>query len=475
MTPVIDSAPVEFVLDYDPLPKQAAFHGMNDKYRLFTGGWGNGKTSAGCVEALALALEYPGSVGLMCRKTRPELKATTQETFFNGGKGGATGDFQGCPQQLIKTFNKTESKLTLINGSVIHFWPLDDPQKLTNLNLGWYLIDQAEEVTEEMFQMLEGRLRQRNAPRKGMLLANPAGHDWLWRRFVWLKYPGHGYVHATTLDNPNLPADYMAALMKMPEQWRKRFVEGSWDVFEGQIWPEFEPEVHTLNPFIIPDWWEVYEGIDHGRRNPTAVLWTAFDDRGNAFTFDEHYKAGKLVSYHANAILERRIIHGEPEATIIDASASAADPVTGRSVIDEYNDLGIFPQRSERAVIARINRMAEWMRRDPDHPHPLTNETSPEGWPRWYIFKNCVHLIEHVQQYQWKKKAPTDERDAPEKPLEKDDHDVDAQGYIFMARPEPSARPAERMENPTDWYWRRINDRIGGKARRGHSLLGSEA
>src|SRR5580765_3928295 len=88
-------------LTYKPMPKQAEFHALSKKYRFFVGGWGNGKSSAGVVEALSLALEYPGSRGLIARRTRPELKATTQDHFFNGGGGDpAKGDYSGCPQEL---------------------------------------------------------------------------------------------------------------------------------------------------------------------------------------------------------------------------------------------------------------------------------------------------------------------------------------------------------------------------------------
>src|SRR5438445_4746088 len=89
-------------MSYKPMPKQAEFHGMSKRFRFFVGGWGNGKTSAGCVEALMLALEFPGSRGLICRETRQELKATTQDHFFNGGGGDAEkGDFTGCPHEII--------------------------------------------------------------------------------------------------------------------------------------------------------------------------------------------------------------------------------------------------------------------------------------------------------------------------------------------------------------------------------------
>jgi len=473
----VEAAPVEIKIGYQPLPKQAEFHASDAKYRFFGGGWGNGKTSAGCVEAFALAMEYPGCTGLIARKTRPELKATTQETFFNGGGSGLPSDWQGCPQEVIRTWNKSEQRLTLINGSVIHFWPLDEPQKLSNINLGWFMIDQGEEVPEEMFQMLEGRLRERIGPRKGIVLFNPAGHDWIWRRCVFLKYPQHEMIHATTLDNPNLPPDYIESLMQMPESWRKRFVEGSFEVFEGQIWPDFDEAVHTINPFEVPNWFEIIECIDHGRRMPTAVLWLAFDDVGNCFVVDEHYEAGKLVSHHANAVLEKRKIWGVPNYTVIDASAAQQDPNTGRSVIDEYWDHGIVTIPSDRHVIARINRVGEWLRLDKDHMHPVLGETREEGWPRLYIFKNCTNLIEHIQQYQWKRKPPNQEEDAKEKPREKDDHDVDALGYGLMTRPRPATKhmSAKDMDPRSYKYWEKVNKRLEGGSSKAHSLLGSEA
>lgn len=468
--------PLEIKISYSPLPKQGEFHGADAKYRAFGGGFGNGKTSAGCAEATALAIEYPGSVGLIARKTRPELKATTQDTFFNGGRGGTEGDWEGIPQELVKSFNKTEQKLTLINGSVIHFWPLDDPAKLTNINLGWFMIDQAEEVSEDMFLMLEGRLRQRGAPRKGIILFNPNGHDWIWRRWVYLKYPGHHLTHATTLDNPNLPADYIATLAKYPEAWRKRFMEGSFDVFTDQIWPEFDPEVHLINPVPIEPWWECIEGIDHGRRAPTAVLWAFFDEKGNCFIVDEHYEAGQRVSYHADKILRRRELLGiTPNYTVIDASAAQKDPNTERSVIDEYWDCGVPTIPSDRHKIARVNRVAEWLRLDPDHPHPITGEYREEGYPRLYIFKNCTELAEHVPGYRWKPQSPTATEDAKEEPLKKDDHDVDTLGYILMTRPAPSEKPGvpDNMDARSHKYWQRMKDRENNQS--GHAMLGSEA
>jgi phage terminase large subunit len=491
MSLLVKPKAVQLELAYDPLPKQGQFHGANAKYRAFGGGFGNGKTAAGCAEAFFLSMEYPGTVGLIARKTRPELKATTQDVFFNGGGGAAATDWTGCPQELIRSFNKTEGKLTLINDSVIHFWPLDDPDKLTNLNLGWYLIDQAEEVAEDMFLMLNGRLRRKNSPRKGIILFNPNGHDWIWRRWVHLKMPDHELIHAKTSDNPNLPSDYISQFDGYPAAWRQRFFDGSFDVFTGQIWPEFDPDIHIIRPFDIPPWFEIVEGIDHGRRNPTAVLWAAFDDVGNCFIVDEHYKAGWRVGKHAEKILQRRATRwGQPNYTVIDASAAQKDPNTERSVIDEYWDYGIYTMPSDRHKIARVNRIAEWLKLKPNWPHPISNEIAPipedfdedaddvieYGYPNLYIFQNCVNLVEHIPQYQWKPQPPTQNEDAKEEPLKKDDHDVDALGYILMTRPQPAKKPlgTTAMDPRTTKYWE-IQNKRRAKDKRGHSKLGAEA
>lgn len=471
--------PVDINIPYKPKPKQAEFHALSAKYRLFIGGWGNGKTSGGCAEAFALAMEYPGCTGLILRKTRPELKATTEDQFLNGG-GGPEGDWTGVPQELIRKHNKTDNFLELINGSKIHFWPADEPGKLSNLNLGWFLLDQAEEVPEEIFQMLIGRLRQARSPRCGILLANPNGHDWLWRRFVYLKYPDHKYVHAKTTDNDTLPPDYIDTLMQMPEAWVKRFVEGSFDVFSGQIWPEFDDRVHTISPFVIPDWWDGMEGIDWGYRNPTSVLWTKFDEKGNCFVVEEHLESNQLVHHHAGVIHNKRGQWGQPRETMIDPSSSKIDPTSGRSVIDEFNDQGIIVSPADNARIPGINRIGEWLRCDPKHEHPLTGELHPEheagkGYPRLYIFKSCPQLIEHIAQYQWKKQPPTAEVDAKEQPLEKDDHDVDALRYTLMRRPQPSIVPITFETQPQDRYWKRVRERMDGHRERGHSMLGTEA
>jgi hypothetical protein len=55
------------------------------------------------------------------------------------------------------------------------------------MNLSGFLIDEANQVSEEAFILLQGRLRG-NGLRKGLIVSNPNGHDWLYR---WFKQQDH--------------------------------------------------------------------------------------------------------------------------------------------------------------------------------------------------------------------------------------------------------------------------------------------
>src|SRR5262245_35877102 len=302
---------LELDLPYSPLPKQAEAHQINAKYRSFCGGWGNGKTSWGCVETFTTLMEYPGTNCIIARKTRPELKATTWEMFIHGDPSQPTG-WHGIPQALIKSLNKTELYLELITPdptrtSKVWGLPLDDPAKLENFNLGFFWIDQAEEVEEDIFLKFHGRLRQLGAPREGILTWNPAGHNYLWRRFIdpnrsEVFKKQYAAVEATTYDNPNLPDDYLEQFAGLPEAWIQRFVWGSHEVFVGQIFTDWNPEVHIVQPFKIPDNWQRVGCIDPGIRHEGAVSWVARDPAGNCYYYREILQPGQDVTWWANQI-----------------------------------------------------------------------------------------------------------------------------------------------------------------------------
>lgn len=362
--------------------------------------------------------------------------------------------------------------------SEVIFRHLDDLQSLTNMNLSGFWIDQAEEVDENAYDFLVGRIRRQVTRREGFITFNMDGHNWIWRRFLrrlgrdgrpLKNAEDYFLVTATTLENKkHLPKDYVDGLLAQPADYVKRFVYGSWDTFAGQVYDEFNPSIHILpNAFEIPDSWEKYRAIDHGQAmgHATVCLWAAVDFHGNIFIYKEYFAEGLAVSANAENINDlskyRDPITGEMKFESY--NNTFIDPSTHRksqskdgyiySVADEYIDHGINTLPAQNDILAGVSHVKEYLKVNPEHFHPILQDENGEfikGAPRLYIFPQCNHLIEELPQYRWKQYSArlsgNIDRDAPsEAPIKRNDNCVDTLRYIISSRPS-SPESLQEME-----------------------------
>lgn len=269
---------------YRPLPKQKDFHRLPNKYKCFLGGFGAGKSVALVWEAIDLSMRYPGNFGLLTRKYNDDIKDTTRATFF-----------EQCPKELILDVREGGNRVTFINGSNIVFCGLYTKaktriSKLGSYNLGFFAIDEAYEASEEDFLMLQGRLRLVCAAKQyGFLSTNPPNTDhWIFRYFDNPTDTNYAkVVKCSSYDNPNLPADYIANLEKLPETWKKRFLYGEFGfLYYGlPVYANFDEKIH-----IKKLEWEsgiIYRGWDFGWVKP-AVIFLTFDNMGRIKIFQEY-------------------------------------------------------------------------------------------------------------------------------------------------------------------------------------------
>lgn len=424
--------------------------GIEDKPTRFMGyggGFGNGKTFAGIIKAYNHC-QQPNAYFLIGRRNASDLTDSTMRDFAEHiGHLGKFISKNGRPSFIFP------------NGSEVIFRHLNDLQSLTNMNLSGFWIDQAEEVSEDAFAFLVGRLRRPVQWREGFITFNMNGHDWIWRRF--LKKLGqdgkvledaedYTLVVAATLENQaNLPADYIKSLMAMGGEYVKRFVYGSFDTFAGQVYDEFNQSIHVIPPFEIPEGWVRYRSIDHGQTNPTACGWFAVDYDGNVFCYREYYQPNDIVSNHVAAI--NALSAGEKYSyTLIDPSTTSKTRERNGikySVADEYMEAGITTIPGQNDVIAGINRVKEYLHVDPDHLHPVTGE---RGSPRLFFFQGLTdnHIEEHAQ-YRWKQavklSGDPNRDDIKEAPVKRQDHSVDETRYFIMSRP-PVSQMKEQLE-----------------------------
>lgn len=224
---------------------------------------GGGKSVALCGEGIQLSLDVPGNRGAIIRRNRTTLKRTTLVTFF-----------QVCPPELIRDYNQSELKITLINGSEILCIEADetkDPlfEKLKSLEIGWFAIDEASEVVRDAFAILGSRLRWKAAAGKyyGLLASNP---EQCWIKDDFIDKGLYSFFPALPKDNPFLPADYLDNLrLVFDDNQQKKYIEGDWNASDDPL--QIIPYTSLKNCIATDEEIRDAKGIEHLGIDPAEL------------------------------------------------------------------------------------------------------------------------------------------------------------------------------------------------------------
>lgn len=472
------------VLDFTDKPNQKAFFFCRARNVGYWGGYGNGKSYAGSSKGLALSEAIPGNVGLVGRKTYPALNSTTRESFLGIVRQRNGGTLEDGP--LVASFNKQENLLVLKNGSKIFFRTLDEVEKIRSLNLGWALVDQAEEIDEEIFLELNGRIRlwnpdavkafqvkhgKRLSEQLGFVptpynqlicVGNPSPKAWVRREFYENEAGDNTVFHASTEENQRyLPTDYVQQLRnRYPKEWVDRFIDGSWDTNLGQIYKAFNFEsIHGIPPFDIPAHWRRFIALDHGIVNPTAVVWGALDEEGRVYLYREYYKAGGTIDEHAVAIKEMCKLDGVTPETdegkvkiYMDYAVRGDYDPNGITIWEHYNRRGIFGLDADKRVLDGIQTVQLLLKPREDQTFPVQHPKSGQtGAPKLFLFEGQTPwTVREFKAYEWE--TPKEGQNAPERPRKFFDHLMDAVRYLCAAVRESTSDPAKmpKFANETE-------------------------
>lgn len=395
---------------------------------LMSGGFGSGKSWLGCMKALWLSDTFPGNRGAIIRQVAKHLRKTTMATFRKICPKSAYQYGGWNTHDGLLTLNNGSEILWLQLDDPSSL------QIIKGLEINWFFIDQAEENPdgmEEIYDTLLSRLGRWDKvevpdwllyqevkagrewkwrhpisgkpvpPQYAMLACNPDSElHWLYRRFHpqslehRSKYAPKGYkmFHMPSTDNKFLTEQNKANLLDQDESFVRRYVRGEWGFPEGAIHEvpaaskiEFHDPVEAQR-FLdrIRTNCALYRVMDHGESSPTCVAWVAVDKEGNVFFYREYYQPNKLISYHREVIAELSTLENY-QKDLADPSIFnlTAQKITGGkpmrySVADEYKDTEgykappIYWQAADNNELATRNRINEYLRIDPDRPHPIT-------------------------------------------------------------------------------------------------------
>ncbi|RLI83617.1 hypothetical protein DRP04_00900 [Archaeoglobales archaeon] len=419
-----DFAEYSKLFSYVPHRKQLEFHQLPQRIRVFSGGNRSGKTTAALYDFIYAALgihpwqDWPPPP-LRLRVVGPDFNVVINEIHLPR--------FREILPEGSYVWHAEMRTLELFNGSTINFRSYDqDVSKFSGSSLHGVWFD--EEPPQRIYN--ENLMRVLDTGGKILMTFTPlSGINWLYdlvfsdKKDPLTGEPLVGVVFVSTYDNPYIKEsdiEAVKALCRDEDEIAARF-EGKFFTRSGLVYKEFDPRIHVVDPFPIPDDWMICISIDHHTRNPQAVVFTAIDPDDNVWQYDEFYEP-TLVPEVCKAIKEKTMGR-KISIALIDVNAATPDAVTGRSAKNEYWQNGIYVQpakKGKHSVLEGIGVVREY----------LANQ-------KLKIFRCCQNTIRQIEMYRWAEWTHRlrDKRDPKEVPLKKESHLLDALRYLVHMRP----------------------------------------
>ena len=434
----------------EPNEKQKIALKANKKHIGYGGARGGGKSWFVRTKSKLLCLNYPGIKILIVRRTYPELVNNHINFLINELYG-------------IASYNKSDKVFTFQNGSTIKFGYCKDDGDLLQYQGAEYdviFLDEATQLSEYQMKTIVACLRGVNGfPKRIYYTCNPGGqgHQYIKRIFIDKRYEDgenaddYEFVQALVQDNKALmesQPDYVRQLEALPPKIREAWLNGSWDVYEGQYFEEFadRPEhyldrqwTHVIEPFEIPDTWTIYRGFDWGYNHPFSIGWFAVDHEGVMYRILELYGCTKTpnegVKWTPQKVFqevhriecEHRWLKGKNIIGIADPAIWNAE--YGESIAETASKNQVYFSKGDH------QRIPGWMQL---HYRFAFDEN---GYPMFYVFKNCRGFIRTIPLLMY------DEHKVEDIDTDGEDHIADECRYVMMARP-----ITPRMAAPKDGY-----------------------
>lgn len=332
-----------------------------------------------------------------------------------------------------------------LGGGVIALRNLDDPSKYKSAEFAIISVDELTKISKETFDILRGSLRWVGVDHTVFLAAsNPDGVGNGWVKQLWIRrdFPPEMrdiadqfiYIKALPADNPHLPDTYWQELNSLPQNLRRAWVEGDWDAFLGQAFPEWSESVHVvdMDPEDIPDYFPRKIGIDWGYAKPFAVVWIAIDpDTGRHYLYRELYQDGLSDQQQARLIREysgnEKIV-----ARYADPSMWTKKNQTGiaTSTADIYSAEGCLLKQADNNRLSGKRKVDRLLR------------SLPDGRPGLVVLRSCKHFIRTFPTLVYSSTNPEDVD------TEGEDHLYDALRYALTDLRETVKREKQEVENP---------------------------
>lgn len=349
---------------------------------------------------------------------------------------------------LGATYSESTKTWTFPGGSTIKLRFLEsdnDVHKYQGQQFTWIGFDELTNwPTDYVYMYMFSRARTpHKIPVRIRAASNPGGvgHAWVKHRFIEPTSPGSIYndpvtkltrcfIPAKLEDNPALMGndpEYVQRLESLPPHLFRAYRHGDWDIFAGQIFEEFNRDVHVCRPFALDPAWFRFCSMDWGYSRPYSIGWWAVQPLpDNLF---------RLIRYREMYGCEP----GKPNTGLKRGAKDVAEEAWGISVIEGCQDMVADPacwgKSDDSQSIAEQFAAIGWRMERADNSripglirvHDMLKATAEDGRPLLQVFNTCSAFIRTIPMLVADKRNPEDIDSDGE------DHAYDDSRYALMS------------------------------------------
>jgi hypothetical protein len=185
------------------------------------------------------------------------------------------------PAGLVKSANKADFVIQLINGTTIYFKSSERPETIRGLSINFAFIDEAQDCKDLAWkQSILPTLTA--AGKKCIITGTPKRKNWFYDVFMLGKskdHSNHKSYHGSSVDSPYVKSEFIEEQMRTlpPKIFKQEFL-AEWQDNEGSVF-------QGLDRVCINEMWpdrnqsKVYAGLDIGNKGDYSVL-TIIDELG---------------------------------------------------------------------------------------------------------------------------------------------------------------------------------------------------
>ena len=356
-------------------------YGSKSRVICLQGGTRSSKTYSLCQMIIVKALQEPGKVFSIIRKTLPACKGSVYRDFLNILK----------ELDLYTQDNHNKSDLSyFLNNCTIEFLSVDNPEKLKGRKRNYAWLNEATEFTYEDYQQIIFRCTEQI-----YLDYNPSDpYSWIYDKV--LTRDDCTFIKSTYLANPFLGKDTIAEIERLkeidPEYWEV-YGLGNVGNIQTAIFRNFQLTDEVQGKLIG-------YGLDFGFTNSPSALVAVYQSDDNLYIKEMLYEKRLTNTDLANKLKEFRI---DRQSEII---GDSAEP---KSIEEIYRQgFNIKPAKTGAGIHLGIDIMRRY---------------------KLHITKDSLNAIKEFRGYKW---ATDKNGDVLNVPVKVNDHLIDATRYLCL-------------------------------------------